>query len=86
VTYGDIGFSSTPRLLANGKLVSGATQAVQQDPAIAALRARDLGTRASGERTELAALAPLKAGDNVIELLGGAHALDIDYLEITQRQ
>ncbi|MEO8300209.1 MAG: exo-alpha-sialidase [Rhizomicrobium sp.] len=86
VNYGDIGFASTPRLLANGKSVSGATHAVQLDPAIAAVRARDLGTRASGERMELTALTPLKAGDNVIEVLGGPYALDIDYLEITQGQ
>ena len=65
---------------------SGATHAVQLDPAIAAVRARDLGTRASGDRTELTALASLKAGDNVIELLGGPYALDIDYLEIAESQ
>jgi hypothetical protein len=53
---------------------------------MAAVRARDLGTRASGERTELSALTPLKAGDNVIEVLGGPYALDIDYLEITPAQ
>ena len=83
---GDIGFTSTPRLLANGKSLSGTTQPVTLDPAMAAVRARDLGTRASGERTELSALASLKAGDNVIEVLGGPYALDIDYLEITAGQ
>ena len=86
LNYGDIGFTATPRLLANGKPVSGAAQPVALDPAIAAVRARDLGTRASGERNELSALTPLKAGDNVIEVLGGSYALDIDYLEITPAQ
>jgi hypothetical protein len=83
VNYGDIGFASTPRLRANGKAVSGSAQAVPLDPTIAALRARDLGTRSRGERYELSAVVPLKAGDNEIEVLGGAYALDIDYLEIT---
>jgi hypothetical protein len=86
VNYGDIGFSATPRLITNGKSASGPTHAVQLDPAIAAVRARDLGTRASGDRTELTALASLKAGENVIELLGGPYALDIDYLEIAEGQ
>ena len=86
VNYGDIGFSATPRLRANGKALSGTAQPVQQDPALAAVRARDLGTRSRGERYELSAATPLKAGDNVIEILGGAYALDIDYLEITPAQ
>jgi hypothetical protein len=83
VNYGDIGFAATPRLLANGKPVSGAAQPVTLDPTLAAVRARDLGTRATGERTELSAVTPLKAGDNVIEVLGAPFALDIDYLEVT---
>jgi hypothetical protein len=86
LNYGDIGFAATPRLLANGKSLSGMAQPVTLDPAMAAVRARDLGTRASGERNELSALTPLKAGDNVIEVLGGPYALDIDYLEITPAQ
>jgi hypothetical protein len=83
VNHGDIGFASTPRLQINGKPVSGTSQPVQLDPAIAAVRARDLGTRASGERAELSATVQLKAGENVIEVLGGPYAMDIDYLEIT---
>ena len=86
VNYGDIGFSATPRLRANGKALSGTAQPVQQDPALSAVRARDLGTRSRGERYALSAATPLKAGDNVIEILGGAYALDIDYLEITPAQ
>ena len=83
VNYGDIGFASTPRLRANGQTLSGVSQPAKLDPTTAALRTRDLGTRASGERTELSASASLKAGDNVIEILGGPYALDIDYLEVT---
>ena len=86
VNYGDIGLAATPRLHANGKALSGAAQTAALDPALAALRARDLGTRSRGERYELSATTQLKAGDNVIEVLGGAYALDIDYLEITPTQ
>ena len=86
VNYGDIGLPSTPRLRVNGKMASGTSHPVTLDPAVAALRARDLGTRSTGERTELSAPAPLKAGDNVIEVLGGPYALDIDYLEVTPAQ
>jgi hypothetical protein len=86
VNYGDIGFSSTPRLRANGKAISGSAQPVQLDPALMASRSRDLGTRSRGERYELSAPAQLKAGDNQIEVLGGPYALDIDYLEITPAQ
>jgi hypothetical protein len=86
VNYGDIGFVSTPRLRANGGAVSGQPHPVTLDPAIAALRARDLGTRGSGERMELSAQASLKPGDNVIEVLGGPYALDVDYLEVTPAQ
>jgi len=77
---------STPRLRVNGEMASGTSHPVTLDPAVAALRARDLGTRSTGERTELSAPAPLKAGDNVIEVLGGPYALDIDYLEVTPAQ
>ena len=83
VNYGDIGFSATPRLSANGKAISGSVQTVPLDPALTASRSRDLGTRSRGERYELSAPAQLKAGDNQIEVLGGPYALDIDYLEIT---
>lgn len=85
LNYGDIGFASTPRLRANGQALSGTSQPVKLDPAVAAMRTRDLGTRASGERAELSAPASLKAGDNIIEVLGGPYALDIDYLEVTPR-
>jgi len=86
VNYGDIGFASSPRLRANGKAITASVQPVQLDPALAASRARDLGTRSRGERYELSASAQLKAGDNQIEVLGGPYALDIDYLEITPAQ
>jgi hypothetical protein len=85
LNYGDIGFASTPRLRANGQALSGTSQPVKLDPAVAAMRTRDLGTRASGERAELSASASLKAGDNIIDVLGGPYALDIDYLEVTPR-
>ena len=48
-----------------------------------ALRNRDLGTRGNGDRIVLTSSAHLRAGDNTIEIAGGAYALDIDYLEIT---
>jgi hypothetical protein len=86
VNYGDIGFPSTPRLSANGQAISGSVKTVQMDPALAASRSRDLGTRSRGERYELSGSAQLKAGDNQIEVLGGPYALDIDYLEITPAQ
>jgi hypothetical protein len=83
VNYAGIGFDATPRLVANGSPVNGATAPFKLDPAIAALRARDLGTRGDGSRMLLSGTADLKAGDNVIYIDGGAFALDIDYLEIT---
>jgi hypothetical protein len=83
VNYGDIGFAATPRLIANGAAVSGTTQTAPLDPAAAALRVRDLGTRASGNRTLLSGTANLKAGDNDIEIAGGDYALDVDSLEVT---
>jgi hypothetical protein len=70
-------------LRANGQALSGVSQPVKQDPAVAALRARYLGIQASGERTELSVSASLKAGANDIDGLGGPYALDIDYLEVT---
>jgi hypothetical protein len=84
VTYGDIGFPATPRLRANGAALTGSARTVPPDPAAIALRARDLGTRSKGDRYELSARVHLKEGDNTIEVLGGAYALDIDYLEVTQ--
>jgi hypothetical protein len=83
VNYSDIGFRATPRLFANGIAVRGTTAPVNLDPAVAALRATDLGTRSDGSRTLLSGTASLRAGDNTIEIAGGAYALDIDYLEIT---
>jgi hypothetical protein len=35
---------------------------------------------------ELSAQASLKPGDNIIEVLGGPYALDVDYLEVTPAQ
>ncbi len=86
VNYGGIGFAATPRLSANGAGLKGVTAPAALDEAKAALRSRDLGTRGNGERTQLSASSDLKAGENVIEIAGGAYALDIDYLEITQVQ
>lgn len=56
------------------------------DEAKAALRSRDLGTRGNGERSQLSASSDLKAGENIIEIAGGAYALDIDFLEVTPSQ
>src|SRR5262249_28113672 len=86
VNYASIGFDAAPRLAANGSPVQGSIAPVPLDPAAAALRTRDLGTRGTGEHIQLSATAPLKAGDNTIEITGGAYALDIDYLEITPAQ
>ena len=36
-----------------------------------------------GKRMELSGSAPLKAGENVIEVAGGDFALDVDFLEVT---
>jgi hypothetical protein len=86
VNYGGIGFAATPRLVANGNILLGAIAPVPVDEARAALRSRDLGTRGTGERTILSASSDLKAGENTIEIAGGAYALDVDYLEITPAQ
>jgi hypothetical protein len=86
VNYGDIGFAATPRLAANGTDVPGTAEPVAVDPSLAALRVRDLGTRSNGSRMLFSAGADLKAGDNAIEIAGGAYALDIDYLEVTPKR
>jgi hypothetical protein len=83
VDYAGIGFDATPKLVANGNLVSGTTAPVKLDEAAAARRTRDLGTRGNGEHTMLTGSADFKAGDNTIQIQGGAYALDVDYLEIT---
>ena len=83
VDYAGIGFDSTPRLAVNGGTVTGSVAPAPVDPERAVRRARDLGTRGTGEHKQLSATAELRAGDNVIEILGGEYALDVDYLEIT---
>lgn len=83
VNYGDIGFAAIPRLAANGAAIAGTAAAVAVEPSVAALRTRDLGTRGNGSRMLLSGNADLKAGDNTIEITGGAYALDVDYLEVT---
>jgi hypothetical protein len=83
VNYANIGFAAQPRLSANGQAVAGTVSAAALDPALAAVAARDLGTRATGEHNQLSGSVSLKAGDNSIVIAGGAHALDIDYLEVT---
>ena len=82
VNYAGIGFAATPRLAVNGNGVTGAAGPAPADPDKAAQRIRDLGTRGTGEHSQLSAEAALKAGANTIEVLGGAYALDIDYLEV----
>ena len=84
VNYAGIGFAATPRLVANGKPLSGSAGLAPVDPDKAAQRARDLGTRGTGEHSQLVAQTQLKAGSNTIEIQGGAYALDIDYLEVTR--
>jgi hypothetical protein len=86
VNYAGIGFEAAPRLVANGNAVHGTSSPVTVDPAVAALRARDLGTRGDGGKTLMSGTVTLKAGDNTIDIAGGAYALDIDYLEITPSQ
>ena len=81
VDYVDIGFSATPRLIANGAAVRGAAAAIQSDEA--APGNRDLGTRSTGKKMEFSGSVQLKAGENVIEVAGGDYALDIDFLEVT---
>jgi hypothetical protein len=83
VNYGDIGIAATPRVFANGAAVQGNSEPVAVDASLAALRVRDLGTRSNGGRMLLSGNANLNAGDNLIEIAGGAYALDIDYLEVT---
>ena len=82
VTYADIGFAAQPRLAANGQAVTGSVAQATVDPALAAVAARDLGTRATGEHHRLSGTVNLKAGDNSITIAGGQHALDIDYLDV----
>ena len=83
VNYAGIGFTATPRLLANGKPLRGTAGPAPRDPAPAGQAARDLGTRGTGEHSQLSATAKLRAGANIITIAGGDHALDIDYLEVT---
>ena len=83
VNYANIGFAAQPRLAANGQAVAGTVGAAALDPALAAVAARDLGTRATGEHNQLSGSVSLKAGDNSIVIAGGEHALDIDYLEVS---
>lgn len=81
--YSSIGFDSTPRLFVNHAALTGSTSVTKPDDAAGAARIRDLGTRGNGERIVLTATAPLKSGQNIIEVAGGPYALDIDYLEVT---
>jgi hypothetical protein len=85
VDYSDLGYAATPRLSANGKVVTGTAQALPLDAAKDALRTRDLGTRGDGVHYAFNATATLKAGDNLIQVQGGAHGLDVDFLEVTAR-
>lgn len=85
VEYAGIGFEAAPRLAVNGAAVTGTVTTAPVDSARAARRARDLGTRGTGEHKVLRAAAELRAGDNTIEILGGEYALDVDYLELTPR-
>jgi hypothetical protein len=85
VNYEDIGFSATPRLIANGAAISGTAAALPTNEAAAGVRTRDLGTRGTGKKMELSGSAQLRAGDNVIEIAGGEYALDIDFLEVTPK-
>jgi hypothetical protein len=86
VNYEDIGFSATPRLIANGAAISGTAAALPPNEAAVGIRARDLGTRGTGKKMELSASAQLHAGDNVIEIAGGEYALDIDFLEVKPKE
>jgi hypothetical protein len=83
VEYTGIGFEATPRVVVNGTTVAGTVATAPVDAEQAARRARDLGTRGTGEHNLLSATAELREGDNTVEILGGDFALDIDYLEIT---
>jgi hypothetical protein len=84
VEYTGIGFEATPRLAVNGAPVTGEVTTAPVDPQRAARRARDLGTRGTGEHRLLSVAAELREGDNTIEILGGEYALDVDYLEVTK--
>ena len=83
VNYAGIGFDAAPRLFANGAVLQGSAAPAPVDPQKAAQRLRDLGTRGNGDHMLLSAPAVLKAGDNTIEVGGGAYAVDVDYLEVT---
>ena len=81
VNYADLGYAAMPGLKANGKAVTGTDTALRLDPAMEAVRTRDLGTRGDGIHHALTGTAALKAGENVIQVTGGAHGLDVDFLE-----
>ncbi len=85
VDYSDLGYAAAPRLSTNGKAVTGTVQALPLDTAKDALRTRDLGTRGDGVHHAFTATATLKAGYNLIQVQGGAHGLDVDFLEVTAR-
>jgi hypothetical protein len=80
--FGQIGFDATPRLTVNGQQLRGTVRAVPPDEASLAVRNRDLGTRGTGEMLALAGTVRLKAGENLIEVRGGNHATDVDFLEL----
>ncbi len=86
VNYADLGYPAMPGLKANGMAVTGTDTALRLDPAMEALRTRDLGTRGDGVHHALTATASLKAGENVIQVTGGAHGLDVDFLEAVPQQ
>jgi hypothetical protein len=81
--YAGIGFDATPRLIVNGHVLKGSVAAAPLDPVALALRTRDLGTRGTGEQRTFAGDAALQAGENRIEVRGGDHAVDVDFLELT---
>lgn len=81
--YEDIGSPATPRMIANGSAVSGTAARAPRDPALDAVRNRDLGTRGTGETMALSATVALREGENIIEVKGAEHPLDIDFLEVT---
>lgn len=83
VEYKDNGFPATPRLTVNSYAIAGSVAPVEVDPELAARAESGLGTRSSGQHQLLSAVVDLREGDNIIEVLGGEYALDIDYLEVT---
>ena len=87
MNYEDIGFSATPRLIANGAAISGTAAALLQNEAATGVRARDLGTRGNllARRWNFPVPLSWHAGDNVIEIAGGEYALDIVFLEVTPK-